>query len=334
MLLLWGSDHILFYNDAFRPSPGNNARHPALLGGKAEEHWGEAWATAKPLIEEVRNTGQGVHRENLPVPIYRNGKLEDAYWTFSYSPVKDEVGKISGVLVICQETTQNVLAQKQSDANKESFQDIARQKEILASLQVQSLVLQRMDEGVSVSNENGCILFTNPAEDKMFGYEAGELIGRNVIVQNAYPPEENEKIVASVINELKTEGFWSGEWHNRKKNGDEFYTYSYITSILVDGKTMFVCVQRDITEEKKREEALKAAKEQLELTFRNIPSGIYHFNKEGKIIYLNERGAILLGYASVEKVLEEKDISQLKKKLDEAFEVLNPESSLEIKLSG
>ncbi len=214
MLLLWGSDHILFYNDAFRPSLGNNGKHPAALGRKAEEHWTDAWPAAKPLIDKVRNTGEGVHCENLLVPIYRNGEIEDAYWTFGYSPVKDEVGKISGVLVICQETTQNVLAQKQSDANKESFQDIARQKEILASLQVQSLVLQRMDEGVSVSDENGCILFTNPAEDKMFGYEAGELIGRNVIVQNAYPPEENEKIVASVINELKTEGFWSGEWHN------------------------------------------------------------------------------------------------------------------------
>ncbi len=449
MFLFWGKDLLCFYNDAYRPSLGNNGKHPYALGKPAETVWPEIWEIIKPLIDQVLSGGEATWSEDQLIPIYRNGKIEDVYWTFSYSPVVDESGSPAGVFVTCTETTEKVTYLKYIEENKNKlqdaiarkkieeseeqlrialeggelgtydfypqtgkliwsakskelfglppdaevnyktyitgfhpddkdraeavaqkamqpengglyeneyrtigindgklrwlrskgkvsfnnegnpirfsgvFQDITRQKDILASLQIQSLVLQRMDEGVSISDENGCIVHTNPAEDKMFGYEASELIGRDVTVQNAYPPEENEKIVASVINKLKTEGFWSGEWHNRKKNGDRFYTYSYITSILVDGKTMFVCVQRDITEEKKREEALKAAKEQLELTFRNIPSGIYHFDKEGKIIYLNERGAILLGYASVEKVLEEKDVSQLKKKLDEAFEVLN-----------
>lgn len=145
-------------------------------------------------------------------------------------------------------------------------QDITKQKETLASLQIQSLVLQRMDEGVSVSDEEGRIVLTNPAEDTMFGYAAGELIGKNVTIQNAYPPEENEKIVASVINQLKSKGFWSGEWHNRKKDGTEFYTFSYITSVSVDGKTRFVCVQRDITEEKKTRDALIESEER----FRNL----------------------------------------------------------------
>ncbi len=94
----------------------------------------------------------------------------------------------------------------------------SKQKELLASLQVQSLVLQRMDEGVSVSDENGFIILTNPAEDKMFGYEDGELIGKHVTVQNAYSPEENKKIVERVIDELKTKGFWSGEWCTKRYN--------------------------------------------------------------------------------------------------------------------
>src|SRR5690606_31257243 len=46
--------------------------------------------------------------EDQLIPIYRNGKLEDACWTFSYSPVKDESGDTAGVLVTCHETTQKV----------------------------------------------------------------------------------------------------------------------------------------------------------------------------------------------------------------------------------
>ncbi|MES2649036.1 MAG: PAS domain S-box protein [Bacteroidota bacterium] len=145
-------------------------------------------------------------------------------------------------------------------------QDITKQKELIASLQIQSLVLERMDEGVSVSDENGVILFTNPAEDKMFGYEKGELIGQHVSVQNAYDPEENTRIINEVIDELKTNGFWSGEFHNRKKDGTPFYSYSYITAVPVEGKNMFVCVQRDITLEKKNREILIES----EHRFRNL----------------------------------------------------------------
>ena len=38
---------------------------------------------------------------NQLVPIYRNGKIEDVYWTFSYSPVIDESDKVAGILVTC-----------------------------------------------------------------------------------------------------------------------------------------------------------------------------------------------------------------------------------------
>jgi PAS domain S-box-containing protein len=78
-----------------------------------------------------------------------------------------------------------------------------------------------MSEGVSLSREDGTIIYTNPAEDRMFGYEPGELWGQHVSVQNAYAPEENERVVAAVIEELKRSGSWTGEWRNRRKDGTE-----------------------------------------------------------------------------------------------------------------
>jgi PAS domain S-box-containing protein len=49
------------------------------------------------------------------------------------------------------------------------------------------LILQAMTEGVSLSTEDGIIVYANPAEEAMFGYGPGELIGCHVSVQNAYP---------------------------------------------------------------------------------------------------------------------------------------------------
>ena len=105
MFLWWGPDLMQFYNDAYRPSLGENGKHPTALGQKGVECWPEIWPTIKPLIDQVMAGGEATWNENQLVPIYRNGRLDDVYWTFGYSPVLDEAGEVGGVLVVCQETT-------------------------------------------------------------------------------------------------------------------------------------------------------------------------------------------------------------------------------------
>ena len=108
MFLWWGADLVCFYNDAYRPSLGQNGKHPFILGQKAELAWPEIWDVIKPLIEQVLTGGGATWSEDQLIPIYRNENMEDVYWTFSYSPAKDETGKSVGVLVICTETTEKV----------------------------------------------------------------------------------------------------------------------------------------------------------------------------------------------------------------------------------
>lgn len=108
MFLWWGPDHIQFYNDAYRPSMGTEGKHPLALGQKGIECWPEIWDTIYPLMLQVLNGGESVWFEDLYLPIYRNGKMEDVYWTFSYSAVVGDAGQIEGVLVICTETTDKV----------------------------------------------------------------------------------------------------------------------------------------------------------------------------------------------------------------------------------
>jgi PAS domain S-box-containing protein len=117
MFLFWGEELICFYNDAYRPSLGNDGKHPSILGQKGEESWPEIWDFIKPLINQVLIGGEATWHEDLFLPIYRNGKIEDVYWTFSYSPVNDESGKVSGVLVICNETTGKIKILKELEAS-------------------------------------------------------------------------------------------------------------------------------------------------------------------------------------------------------------------------
>lgn len=112
MVLWWGPDMVQFYNDAYRPSLGNDGKHPRALGQKAHESWPESWHIVSPIFEKVRQTGEANWMKDQLVPIYRNGKIEDVYWTYSYSPVLDEAGNHAGILATCSETTDNVLTFK------------------------------------------------------------------------------------------------------------------------------------------------------------------------------------------------------------------------------
>lgn len=121
MFLWWGPELICFYNDAYRPSLGINGKHPAILGMPAVKAWPEIWTIIKPLIDQVLNGGEATWSEDQLIPIYRNGKLEDVYWTFSYSPVNDESGRPAGVFVTCTETTEKVLAFMKLEAANQQF---------------------------------------------------------------------------------------------------------------------------------------------------------------------------------------------------------------------
>lgn len=112
MFLCWGHEHVCFYNDAFRPVLGINGKHPYILGMRAEEAWPEVWATICPFIQQVMEGRGATWADDHLIPVYRNGQMEDAYWTFSFSQVNDESGKVAAVLLTGRETTDKITAHK------------------------------------------------------------------------------------------------------------------------------------------------------------------------------------------------------------------------------
>jgi signal transduction histidine kinase/CheY-like chemotaxis protein len=109
----WGRELLCFYNDAYRASIGSD-RHPSSLGRPGREVWAEIWPIIGPQIEHVLSGRGATWNRNSLVPITRNGQVEQVYWTYSYSPIDDESTRtgVGGVLVICTETTEQVLAEQ------------------------------------------------------------------------------------------------------------------------------------------------------------------------------------------------------------------------------
>jgi signal transduction histidine kinase len=113
LFIFWGAQHVCMYNDAYSSSLGPE-KHPAMLGAPGRDSWWEIWPEIGPQIEQVMSgLGATWHKDQL-LPILRNGDVQQVYWTYSYSPIDDPDSPhgVGGVLVICTETTDQVLAAK------------------------------------------------------------------------------------------------------------------------------------------------------------------------------------------------------------------------------
>jgi signal transduction histidine kinase/ActR/RegA family two-component response regulator len=112
MYIWWGPTGACLYNDAYRPSIGPE-HHPHSLGRPVREVWKEIWSVIGPQIERVMSGGGATWNKDQLVPITRNGVYEDVYWTYSFSAIDEPIAPhgVGGVLVICAETTERVMAQ-------------------------------------------------------------------------------------------------------------------------------------------------------------------------------------------------------------------------------
>jgi PAS domain S-box-containing protein len=117
MFLWWGPELIQIYNDSYVPSFGVG-KHPAALGQPGRDCWPEIWPIIGPQIEAVMRGGIASWHEDALVPIFRNGAIQNVYWTYGYSPVFDDDGNIGGTLVICTETTARIVAQAEVEQQR------------------------------------------------------------------------------------------------------------------------------------------------------------------------------------------------------------------------
>ncbi|WAS88960.1 MULTISPECIES: hybrid sensor histidine kinase/response regulator [unclassified Corallococcus] len=110
MFIYWGPERVQLYNDAGIPIMG--AKHPDHALGPLRDVFPELWPHLRPMFDALERTKQANWAESQSLPIQRGGFAEEAYFTWSYTPVLDDDGAVVGFYTPAMETTGQVLGQR------------------------------------------------------------------------------------------------------------------------------------------------------------------------------------------------------------------------------
>lgn len=105
MYLVWGEALTFFYNDAYRPLLGS--RLEGALGQSLPVLWADAWDAVRDSMRKALS-GQSIRSDYAPIIMAREGVPEETWWSYSFSPLRDDQGSIRGVLCYTREMTDQV----------------------------------------------------------------------------------------------------------------------------------------------------------------------------------------------------------------------------------
>jgi signal transduction histidine kinase len=140
-IIFWGPEHIQLYNDGYAVIMG--PRHPRHLGSTFRDCWPEAYPAIHPWMQRVLLGGQTVEVNRTLVALGRFGFTEEAYFTFSFSPLRDDQGAIAGILQLVTEVTESVLGERRETALHELSNLTARARTIQDAPRLAAGVLGR-----------------------------------------------------------------------------------------------------------------------------------------------------------------------------------------------
>jgi PAS domain S-box-containing protein len=261
MFVAWGAELGFLYNDAYAEILG--AKHPRALGRRFDDIWSEIWSDINPLIVAAM-AGQAIYREDLPLRMNRKGYDEQTWFTFSYSPMRDESGRVAGMFCACTETTQRVLAERGLRELNETLE--RRVSEALAERKLWADIVEGTDAFVQVADLQYRWLAINRAAadefERIFGRRPK--VGDSMMDLLASQPEHQAAVKAVWGRALAGEEFVEvGEFGDPARDRRS-YEMRYNTLRDADGKRIgayqFVY---DVTAREQAQERLRRAEDGL-----------------------------------------------------------------------
>jgi len=146
ILIWWGPELRLLYNDAYMPALGST-KHPRALGAPGKDVWWDIWDTVGPMLEGVTRTGRATWENDQVLLFDRHGYVEETYWTYSYSAIRLASGEIGGVFSAIHEVTDRVLSARRLKTLREVADQVVQAKNEIdaCSLAMQSMMRNPAD---------------------------------------------------------------------------------------------------------------------------------------------------------------------------------------------
>ena len=184
-VIFWGPDLVQFYNDDYLPLMAE--KHPMALAEAGRTCWKEAWHIIGPQLEAAYSKGETTYREDVLVPVTRDGRLQDVYWTYSFSPIYEPNATIAGVLVVCHDVNGQIFSMRS-----------LREQEIQAEH-----ILQSIGDAVIVTTAEGLITRMNPVAESLTGWPVAEARGQSLAKVFRIFDEKTRLVIESSADKIK-----------------------------------------------------------------------------------------------------------------------------------
>jgi PAS domain S-box-containing protein len=263
MLLIWGAEMVLLYNDACIPL--ERERHPDVLGRTAQECWPEAWHILSPKLRSVLEEGAKLYFENELIPILLDGSLTDFYWTYSYSPVRDAAGAVGGILVIAHDVTAKLKAERERDT-------------VAANLRH---VLESTTDGLVMLDEMGRYTYANEQAARIVALRPEQMIGRTQ--WELFPHAVDSEFGRQYRRAVET---------GKPRHFDNFYPEplnTWFECHCYPSERGVSIYFRDVTEKKETERELREREARFRALAESLPQLIWMANSRGETTYCNQR---------------------------------------------
>ena len=269
MCIIWGPQRTYLYNDQYAPILGH--KHPAAMGQAYFDVWPEVHETVAPLLDRV-DAGEAIQMDDLVLTLDRRDAPEEAHFSFSFTPVRDETGAVAGVFCPVMETTTHVVL------------DRLLTRERLR----QQRLLQQMPGFVCVlSGPTHVYEYINDAYVEISGPR--DFLGRTV--RDAFPELEGQDRVELLDQVYATGVPFLARDLPIQLAGDDRFIDMLVEPILDDtgGVTGLFVGGYDVTERKRVEQALRESESRFQAITDSIDQMIWSTLPDGYHDFYNQR---------------------------------------------
>jgi PAS domain S-box-containing protein len=293
--LAWGEELFVFHNDAYVPMLG--AKAPLAIGTPLAQLWPEVWDTMAPLVRRVLD-GEALFFENFNLTVERNGYPEQAWFTFSYSPLRDETGAVRGLSCTVMEVTDKVLALAR---HKEAEERYALCLEASGNIGTWAYEL---DTGATFVDEQFARLFQVDAALARAGTELQRFT-------DMIHPDDRARVLAAIEHAIATDTLYDIEYRIPQLSRAETWVNARgkVFRDVATGRRRFAGVAVDITDRKHAELARQESERQaveasareldnrrrLDVLLDAAPVGIVYVDAAGSVVHVNAANRTIWG---------------------------------------
>jgi PAS domain S-box-containing protein len=275
IVTLWGEDGYMIYNDAYRVFAGG--RHPVLLGSKVREGWPEV-ADFNDNVMKVGLAGGTLSYQDQELTLHRSGQPEPVWMNLDYSPIRDQEGRIAGVMSVVVETSSKVKAERHVRAERERLNNMFEQAPGFICL------LEGGEHRYALANDAYRALTGNRP---LLGIPVAQAV-----------PELAEHGIVEVLDRCFAEGTnfrAEGVELTLRNPGLDAPVHFFIDFVLqplrdANGAVYATFVEgNDVTERVTAERALRSSEARFRTFAQAMPNHVWAAHEDGNVEWINDR---------------------------------------------